>query len=394
MGDVVIVDSVRTGLAKAFRGSFNMTRSDDMLAHCIDSLLDRNSQVAADEVEDVVVGAASHAGEQDGNLARLAVVLSKLPITTAGVTINRFCSSGLQSIAIAANQIATGQTQVAIAGGVDSISMRTRQEPGKAQQNQRLVDEKPDIFMAMGNTAEVVARRYQVTREMQDEYALQSQQRYAAAVEAGKIAEEIVPMQATMLKVDKETGEESHETVTVDKDECNRPTTTLDGLASLPPAFEDDGSVTAGNASQLSDGASMTMLMSAERAAQLGIEPLGIYRGFTVAGCEPDEMGIGPVFAIPRLLENAGLKQDDIDIWELNEAFASQCLYCRNALGLDNDKYNVLGGSISIGHPFGMTGSRQTGLVLRELRRTNKKYGVVTMCIGGGQGAAGLFEAA
>jgi|TARA_Y100001936_G_scaffold78961_1_gene77453 acetyl-CoA acyltransferase len=394
MGDVVIVDSVRTGLAKAFRGSFNMTRSDDMLAHCIDSLLDRNSQVAADEVEDVVVGAASHAGEQDGNLARLAVVLSKLPITTAGVTINRFCSSGLQSIAIAANQIATGQTQVAIAGGVDSISMRTRQEPGKAQQNQRLVDEKPDIFMAMGNTAEVVARRYQVTREMQDEYALQSQQRYAAAVEAGKIAEEIVPMQATMLKVDKETGEESHETVTVDKDECNRPTTTLDGLASLPPAFEDDGSVTAGNASQLSDGASMTMLMSAERAAQLGIEPLGIYRGFTVAGCEPDEMGIGPVFAIPRLLENAGLKQDDIDIWELNEAFASQCLYCRDALGLDNDKYNVLGGSISIGHPFGMTGSRQTGLVLRELRRTNKKYGVVTMCIGGGQGAAGLFEAA
>lgn len=394
MGDVVIVDSVRTGLAKAFRGSFNMTRSDDMLAHCIDSLLDRNSQVAADEVEDVVVGAASHAGEQDGNLARLAVVLSKLPITTAGVTINRFCSSGLQSIAIAANQIATGQTQVAIAGGVDSISMRTRQEPGKAQQNQRLVDEKPDIFMAMGNTAEVVARRYQVTREMQDEYALQSQQRYAAAVEAGKIAEEIVPMQATMLKVDKETGEESHETVTVDKDECNRPTTTLDGLASLPPAFEDDGSVTAGNASQLSDGASMTMLMSAERAAQLGIEPLGIYRGFTVAGCEPDEMGIGPVFAIPRLLENAGLKQDDIDIWELNEAFASQCLYCRDALGLDNEKYNVLGGSISIGHPFGMTGSRQTGLVLRELRRTNKKYGVVTMCIGGGQGAAGLFEAA
>ena len=394
MGDVVIVDSVRTGLAKAFRGSFNMTRSDDMLAHCIDSLLDRNSQVAADEVEDVVVGAASHAGEQDGNLARLAVVLSKLPITAAGVTINRFCSSGLQSIAIAANQIATGQTQVAIAGGVDSISMRTRQEPGKAQQNQRLVDEKPDIFMAMGNTAEVVARRYQVTREMQDEYALQSQQRYAAAVEAGKIAEEIVPMQATMLKVDKETGEESHETVTVDKDECNRPTTTLDGLASLPPAFEDDGSVTAGNASQLSDGASMTMLMSAERAAQLGIEPLGIYRGFTVAGCEPDEMGIGPVFAVPRLLENAGLKQDDIDIWELNEAFASQCLYCRDALGLDNDKYNVLGGSISIGHPFGMTGSRQTGLVLRELRRTNKKYGVVTMCIGGGQGAAGLFEAA
>jgi acetyl-CoA acyltransferase len=394
MRDVVIVDSVRTGLAKAFRGSFNLTRSDDMLAHCIDALLDRNDKIAPDEVEDVVVGAASHAGEQDGNLARLAVVLSKLPITTAGVTINRFCSSGLQSIAIAANQIASGQTEVAIAGGVDSISMRTRQEPGKAKQNQRLLDEKPAIFMAMGNTAEVVARRYQVTREMQDEYALQSQQRYAAAVEAGKIADEIVPMKATMLKVDKETGEESHVDVVVDRDECNRPQTTLEGLASLPPAFEEDGSVTAGNASQLSDGASMTMLMSAERAAQLGIEPLGIYRGFTVAGCEPDEMGIGPVFAIPRLLKNAGLTQDDIDLWELNEAFASQCLYCRDALDLPNERYNVLGGSISIGHPFGMTGSRQTGLVLRELRRRNAKYGVVTMCIGGGQGAAGLFESA
>ena len=219
------------------------------------------------------------------NLARLAVILSKLPVTAAGVTINRFCSSGLQSIAIAANQIASGQTQVAIAGGVDSISMRTRQEPGKAELNKRLLEEKPDIFMAMGNTAEVVARRYQVTREMQDEFALLSQQRYAAAVEAGKIAEEIVPMQATMLKVDKETGDESRVEVTVDKDECNRPNTTIEGLAGLPPAFEEDGTVTAGNASQLSDGASMTLLMSAERAAQLGVEPIGIYRGFTVAGC-------------------------------------------------------------------------------------------------------------
>lgn len=394
MRDVVIVDSVRTGLAKAFRGSFNMTRSDDMLAHCIDSLLDRNGQVGVDEVEDVIVGAATHAGEQDGNLARLAVILSKLPVTAAGVTINRFCSSGLQSIAMAANQIASGQTEVAIAGGVDSISMRTRQEPGKAKQNKRLLEEKPDIFMAMGNTAEVVARRYQVTREKQDEYALQSQQRYAAAVAAGKIGEEIVPMKANMLKVDKATGEESYVDVVVDRDECNRPGTTLEALAALPPAFEEGGSVTAGNASQLSDGASMTMLMSAERAAQLGIEPLGIYRGFTVAGCEPDEMGIGPVFAIPRLLKNAGLSIDDIDLWELNEAFASQCLYSRDALDIDNEKYNVLGGSISIGHPFGMTGSRQTGLVLRELRRRKSKYGVVTMCIGGGQGAAGLFESA
>ena len=394
MRDVVVVDSIRTGLAKSFRGSFNLTRSDDMLAHLIDSLLDRNPNVSADEVEDVVVGAASHAGEQDGNLARLAVVLSRLPITAAGLTINRFCSSGLQSIAIAANQIASGNTQVAIAGGVDSISMRTRQEPGKSKPNQRLLDEKPDIFMAMGNTAEVVARRYQVTREMQDVYALQSQQRYAAAAEAGWMAEEISPMPATMLKTDRETGEESHVDVTVDRDECNRPTTTLDGLSGLAPAFEEDGTVTAGNASQLSDGASMTLLMSAERAGQLGIQPMGVYRGFTVAACEPDEMGIGPVFAIPRLLENVGIRQDDVDLWELNEAFASQCVYCRDQLGIDNEKYNVNGGSIAIGHPFGMTGSRLTGSILRELQRRNQKYGVVTMCIGGGQGAAGLFEAA
>ncbi|MFQ3346859.1 MAG: acetyl-CoA acyltransferase [Candidatus Azotimanducaceae bacterium] len=394
MRDVVIVDSVRTGLTKAFRGSFNLTRSDDLLAHCIDSLLDRNPKIGADEVEDVIVGAATHTGEQDGNLARLAVILSKLPVSAAGVSINRFCSSGLQSIAMAANQIASGQSEVMIAGGVDSISMRTRQEAGKSKQNKRLMEEKPEIFMAMGNTAEVVARRYNVTREMQDEYALQSQIRYAAAVASGKIAEEIVGMNATMLKVNKETGEETHETVWVDQDECNRPNTTLEGLASLAPAFEEDGSVTAGNSSQLSDGASMTMLMSAERAAQLGIEPIGIYRGFTVAGCEPDEMGIGPVFAIPRLLKNAGLSINDIDLWELNEAFASQCLYCRDALEIDNDKYNVTGGSISIGHPFGMTGSRTTGVVLRELKRRKQKYGVVTMCIGGGQGAAGLFEVA
>ncbi|MCY4129501.1 MAG: thiolase family protein [Gammaproteobacteria bacterium] len=393
MRDVVVVDSVRTGLAKSFRGSFNLTRSDDMLAHLIDALLDRNPKISPQEVEDVVVGAASHAGEQDGNLARLAVVLSKLPITTAGMTINRFCSSGLQSIAIAANQIASGQTQIAIAGGVDSISMRNRQTTGKADQNKRLIEEKPEIFMAMGNTAEVVARRYQVTREMQDQYALQSQLRYAAAETAGHMSEEIVPMTVEMLKVDKETKEESRETVVVASDECNRPNSTMEGLSSLPPAFEEDGTVTAGNASQLSDGASMTMLMSAERAEQLGVEPMGIYRGFSVAACEPDEMGIGPVFAIPRMLENAGVHQDDVDLWELNEAFASQCVYCRDELGIDNEKYNVNGGSIAIGHPFGMTGSRLTGSILRELKRRNKKYGVVTMCIGGGQGAAGLFEA-
>jgi acetyl-CoA acyltransferase len=393
MRDVVIVDNVRTGLAKSFRGSFNLTRSDDMLAHLIDALLERNQEVSPDEVEDVVVGCANHSGEQDGNIARLAVILSKLPVTTGGLSINRFCSSGLQSIALAANQIASGQSQVAIAGGVDSISMGTRQKAGKSEPNQRLVEEKPDIFMAMGNTAEVVARRYQVTREAQDQYALQSQQRYANAVEQGWVSEEIVPMDVTMQKVDKETGEESQVEVTVDRDECNRPNTTLEGLAGLAPVFEEDGTVTAGNASQLSDGASLTLLMSGERAEQLGLEPMGIFRGFTVAGCEPDEMGIGPVFSVPRLLDNAGLNMDDIDLWELNEAFASQCLHCRDALQIDNEIYNVNGGSISIGHPFGMTGSRQTGLVLRELKRRNKKYGVVTMCIGGGQGASGLFEA-
>lgn len=391
--DVVIVDSVRTGLAKSFRGSFNLTRSDDMLAHCIDAILERNPSLDPAEVEDVIVGAANHEGEQGGNIARLGVILSKLPVTTAAQSINRFCSSGLQSIAIAATQIASGQTEVAMAGGVDSISMGARQQGAKAEKNPILVEQKPEIFMAMGNTAEVVARRYQVTREAQDQFALMSQQRYAAAAANGAIAEEIVPMAVKMKKVNKETGEESIVDAIVDRDECNRPDTTIEGLAKLPPAFEENGSVTAGNASQLSDGASMTLLMSAERAAQLGLEPIGIFRGFTVAGCEPDEMGIGPVFAIPRLLERAGLGINDIDLWELNEAFASQCLYCRDHLGIDPAKYNVNGGSIAIGHPFGMTGSRLTGTVLRELKRRNQKYGVVTMCIGGGQGAAGLFEA-
>lgn len=393
MRDVVIVDNVRTGLAKSFRGSFNLTRSDDMVAHVIDSLLERNPNVAPDEVEDVILGMAMHEGEQTGNLARLAVMLSKLPVTTAGSSINRFCSSGVQAIAFAANQIASGQTEVAMAGGVESISMNARQEEGKYQKNPVLLEHKPDIFMAMGNTAEVVARRYGVSREAQDKYALQSQQRYAAAVDAGWIAEEIVPMDVTMHIVDKATGEESQAEVTVDRDECNRPTTTLEGLAGLKPAFEDDGTVTAGNASQLSDGASMTLLMSAERAGQLGLEPMGIFRGLTVAGCEPDEMGIGPVFSVPRLLKNAGMSMGDIDLWELNEAFASQCVYCRDKLEIDNDIYNVNGGSISIGHPFGMTGSRMAGHLLRELKRRGKRYGVVTMCIGGGQGASALFEA-
>ena len=393
MRDVVIVDNARTGLAKSYRGSFNSTRSDDMVAHTIDALLARNPKVSPEEIEDVTVGVAHQVGEQGGNVARLSVVLSKLPVTAAATTVNRFCSSGVQAIAFAANQIASGQTQVAMAGGVESISMNQRQEAGKYEQNPILLEQKPEIYMTMGNTAEVVARRYDVTREMQDEYSVQSQTRYAAAVEAGHFSDEIVPMNATMKKVDKDSGEESLLDVVVDRDECNRPGTTVEGLAGLKPVFAEDGSVTAGNSSQLSDGASMTLLMSAERAEQLGLEPMGIFRGLTVAGCEPDEMGIGPVFSVPRLLKNAGVSMNNIDLWELNEAFASQCVYCRDKLDIDNDIYNVNGGSISIGHPFGMTGSRMAGHLLRELKRRGKKYGVVTMCIGGGQGASALFEA-
>ena len=393
MRDVVVVDSVRTGLAKSFRGSFNWTRSDDMAAFLIDALVDRNPQFDPGEVDDIILGAANQSGEQSGNLARMASFLSKLPIEATGTTVNRFCASGLQTIAMAANQIGSGYTDVMMAGGAESISMRVRQEEGKYQQNCTLLDNKPEVFMQMGNTAEVVARRYNVTRESQDEYALQSQQRYAQAVDAGAIQEEIVPMPATMKLVNKETGDETFKDVMVDRDECNRVDTTLDGLSMLKPAFEEDGSVTAGNSSQLSDGASMTLLMSAERAEQLGVQPLGYFRGFVTAGCEPDEMGIGPVFAIPKLLKRAGLSQGDIDLWELNEAFASQCVYCRDFLNIDNAKYNVNGGSIAIGHPFGMTGSRMVGRVLRELKRTGGRYGVVTMCVAGGQGAAGLVEA-
>ena len=393
MRDVVVVDSVRTGLAKSFRGSFNWTRSDDMAAFLINALIDRNSQLDPGEVDDIILGAANQSGEQSGNLARMASFLSNLPIDVTGTTVNRFCASGLQAIAMAANQIGSGYTDVMLAGGAESISMRVRQEQGKFQQNGALLENKPAVFMEMGNTAEVVARRYNVTRESQDAYALQSQQRYAQAIDAGAIQEEIVPMAANMKLVNKETGAETFRDVVVDRDECNRVDTTLDGLSMLKPAFEEDGSVTAGNSSQLSDGASMTLLMSGERAEQLGVEPLGYFRGFVTAGCEPDEMGIGPVFAIPKLLKRAGLSKDDIDLWELNEAFASQCVYCRDALDIDNAKYNINGGSIAIGHPFGMTGSRMVGRVLRDLKRAGGRYGVVTMCVAGGQGAAGLVEA-
>jgi len=393
MRDVVIVDSVRTGLAKSFRGSFNMTRSDDMAAHLINTLLDRNPQIEPAMVEDIILGAASQAGEQSFNLARMAAVLSRLPIETTGTTVSRFCASGLQTIAMAANQIGSGYCDVLMAGGAESISMRQRQEVGVFERNPTLLENKPQIYMEMGQTAEVVADRYAVTREMQDVYGLQSQQRYAAAVESGAIADEIAPMTVKMKKVNRETNEESLHEVVVDKDECNRADTTAEGLALLKPAFREEGSVTAGNSSQLSDGASVALVMSANKAAELGLSPMGYFRGFVTAGCEPDEMGIGPVFAVPKLLKRAGLSIEDIDLWELNEAFASQCVYCRDTLGIDNDKYNVNGGSIAIGHPFGMTGARMVGHALRELKRLGGRYAVVTMCVATGEGAAGLLEA-
>jgi len=394
MSQVVIVDSIRTGLAKAHRGTFNLTRSDELVAHCIDALLERNPALDPAEVEDVTLGAGRQIGEQSANVGRHAVALSGLPITVPAMTISRACSSGLNAIAIAATQIASGSAEVAIAGGVESITGLERGTPAQFDENQRLLEEKPDMFMAMGNTAEVVARRYDVSRDAQDEYALQSQQRYGAAQSAGLIDDEIAPMTVEWRKiVDKETRATEIVDGTVDRDECNRPTTTLEGLGKLAPAFEADGSVTAGNASQLSDGASMTLVMSEKRAEQLGLEPMAYFRGFTVAGCEPDEMGIGPVFAIPKLLGYKGLSMADIDLVELNEAFASQCLYCRDRLDIDNEIYNVNGGSIAIGHPFGMTGSRLTGVLLRELKRRDKKLGIVSMCIGKGMGAAGLFEA-
>ena len=394
MRDAVIVDSIRTGLAKSFRGTFNLTRPDDMVAHLIDGLLDRNPALDPEEVDDCIVGCADQTGEQTGNIGRLAVALSRLPLSVPGSSVNRFCSSGLNTIATAATQVASGFADVIMAGGVESITSFQRANCGEISKNPILLEKQPDIYMAMGNTAEVVARRYQVSREYQDEYALASQRRTARAQAEGRFEDEIHPMSVRWVKADRKTGESEELDGVVDRDECNRPNTTPEGLAGLPPAFEEDGSVTAGNASQLSDGASMTLVMSEERARQLGLEPLAHFRGFTVAGCEPDEMGIGPVFAVPKLLEKAGLQIGDIDLWELNEAFASQCVYCRDRLEIDPEIYNVDGGSISIGHPFGMTGSRLVGHLVRELRDRGKRYGVVTMCIGGGQGAAGLFEAA
>ncbi|MQB18660.1 thiolase family protein [Pseudomonas lactis] len=392
MREVVIVDSVRTGLAKSFRGKFNQTRPDDMAAHCVNALLARNGIDPA-RVEDCIVGAGSNEGAQGYNIGRNVAVLSQLGTGTAGMTLNRFCSSGLQAIAIAANQIASGCSDIIVAGGVESISLTMKSVNTDNLINPLLKEQVPGIYFPMGQTAEIVARRYHVSREDQDLYALQSQQRTAKAQADGLFNDEIVPMAVKYKVEDKNTGAVQILDGVVDRDDCNRPDTTLASLSGLKPVFAEDGSVTAGNSSQLSDGASMTLVMSLEKALELGLKPKAFFRGFTVAGCEPDEMGIGPVFSVPKLLKAKGLQVADIDLWELNEAFASQCLYARNRLEIDNAKYNVNGGSISIGHPFGMTGSRQVGHLVRELQRRNLRYGIVTMCVGGGMGATGLFEA-
>ena len=393
MKTAVVVDSVRTGLAKSHRGGFNITRADDMLAHIMNALLDKNPNLPKDAVEDVIMGCGNPEGPMGHNIGRNAAVLSNLEISTGGTTVNRYCSSGLQTISMAASQIMAGCYDTVIAGGVEQISMLSGKQNMEGFVNEKLANDKPGIYHPMGITAETVAKRYEISRESQDEYALESQKRTANSQELGLYDDEIVPMDTKMLLLNKETGDSKEVDYTVTKDECNRPDTTIEGLASLKPVFDpENGSVTAGNSSQLSDGASVTLVMSEEKALELGLKPKAYFRGFTTMGCEPDEMGIGPVFSVPKLLKNFNMSMNDIDVWELNEAFAVQVVYCRDKLGIPMEKLNVNGGSISIGHPFGMTGSRQVGHIVRELERQDKQFGVVTMCVGGGMGASGLFE--
>jgi acetyl-CoA acetyltransferase family protein len=394
MREAVIVASSRTPLAKSHRGSFNMTRPDDLAAHAIRHVLDKTPALDAAEVEEVILGCGQPHGAAGHNVARVAALRAGLPVSTAGLTVNRFCNSGLQAVVQAAHMVMLEGAEAVIGGGVESITMMQRD----ASPNPWLQAHVPGLYMIMGETAEVVATRYGISRRAQDEYALISQQRTAAAQQSGFFDDELAPMQVRRAVLDKKTGEKiGEETVTADRDECNRPDTTLEGLLKLPPVFDTSsgrGSVTAGNSSQLSDGASATLVMSSGRAQALGIEPMLVFRGYAVAGCEPDEMGIGPVFAVPKLLKKHGLVVADIDVWELNEAFASQLVYCRDRLGIPMDRLNLNGGAIAIGHPFGMTGSRLVGTIASEMKRRKARFGVVTMCVGGGQGGAALFERA
>jgi acetyl-CoA C-acetyltransferase len=388
----VIVATARTPIGRAFRGAFNLTHGADMAAHAIGAAIER-AGIEPGDVEDVVLGCGLPEGATGHNVARVAAIRAGCPVTVAGTTVNRYCSSGLQATSIAAQRVIVDGAPVMVAGGVESISKVQNTMNMSDFTNAWMMEHKPEIYMPMGQTAEVVAKRYKVSRQSQDEYALLSQQRTAAAQKAGKIGEEIAPIAVTMEVRDKQTGETSQKELRFAMDEGNRPDTTLDALAKLPPAFDPEGTVTAGNSSQLSDGAAALVLMSDVEAKRRNLSPLGAYHGLVVVGCEPDEMGIGPVFAVPKLLERHGLTLDDIDLIELNEAFAVQTVYCRDKLDLDPEKLNVNGGAISIGHPYGMTGARQVGAILLELRRRKKRWGIVTMCVGGGMGAAGLFEA-
>jgi acetyl-CoA C-acetyltransferase len=392
MADAVIVSTARTPIGRAYRGAFNDTHGAKLGGHVVSEAV-RRAKVEPPEVDDVMMGCAMPEGATGGNIARQIAVRAGLPVTVAGVTVNRFCSSGLQTIAMAAQRIRSDDAGIIVAGGLESISLVQNEHANKFRsRDEWIVENKPAIYWSMIQTADNVAKRYKVSREVQDEYGLESQRRTAAAQQGGKFDDEIVPLKAEKLLLDKEGKVTGREMFELKRDEGNRPDSTLEGLAKLKPVMGEGNFITAGNASQLSDGASACVVMSDKEAQKRGLKPLGIYRGFEVVGCEPDEMGIGPVFAVPKLLKKHSLKVEDIGIWELNEAFAVQVVYCRDRLGIPWDRLNVNGGAVAVGHPYGMSGARLTGHALIEGRRRGEKYAVVTMCIGGGQGAAALFE--